>query len=107
LVFAIEDSRESAAVALVLDGPGKPIGVKSCEYRPGELIVRVDSATTPPSLVRHLVEIERSRFAMGSTTDIGSLDDAALARLVAVAIAEPDLNENRILEHLVPELDVR
>ena len=105
LAFQIDDPLESAAVMLALDGRGKPVGVKSCEQRTGELIVRIDPAITPPSLVRHLVEIERRRFAAPPTADAFALDDAQLARLVATAIQEPELDENRVLEHLVPELD--
>ncbi len=105
--FEFDDPRESAAVLLALEGRGKPVGVKSCEQRTGALIVRVDPAITPPSLVRHLVDIERRRFADSQTTDVRTLDDSRLARLVAAAIQEPDLDENRIIEHLVPELDIR
>jgi hypothetical protein len=105
--FQFEDPRESAAVLLALEGRGKPVGVKSSEQRTGALIVRVDPAITPPSLVRHLVEIERRRFVESSTTDVRALDDSQLARLVAKAIQEPDLDEDRIIEHLVPELDLR
>jgi len=104
--FEFGDPRECAAVMLALDGRGKPVGVKSCELRTGALIVRVDPAITPPGLVRHLVEIERRRFAQSKTTDVRTLDDSQLARLVAKAIQEPDLDENRIIEHRVPELDL-
>lgn len=107
IVFQFDDPRESAAVMLALDGRGKPVGVKSCEQRTGALVVRVDPAITPPSLVRHLVEIERRRFAESRTTDIHRLDDSQLARLVAKAIQEPNLDENRVIEHRVPELDIR
>jgi hypothetical protein len=106
LVFEIDDPQESATVLLALEGRGKPVGVKSCEQRAGALIVRVDPAITPPALVRHLVEIERRRFAGSKTVAVHTLDDHHLARLVAEAIQEPDLSENRIIEHLVPELDV-
>jgi hypothetical protein len=105
LAFQIDDSRECAAVMLALDGRGRPMGVKSVEQRTGELIVCIDPAITPPDVVRHLVEIERRRFAAPPATDAWALDDAQLARLVAKAIQEPELDENRILEHLVPELD--
>jgi len=37
---------------------------------------------------------------------VRKLDDRTLASLVSTAIGEPELDENRILEHLVPELDV-
>jgi len=107
LVFQFDDPRESAAVVLALDGRGKPVGVKSCEQRTGALFVRVDPAITPPDLVRHLVEIERRRFAASRTADVRALDDNQLARLVARAIQEPNLDENRIIEHRVPELDIR
>ncbi|MGA3038559.1 MAG: hypothetical protein ABSE64_13855 [Vulcanimicrobiaceae bacterium] len=92
---------------LALDGPGKPVGVKSCEQRTDALIVCVDPAITPPGLVRHLVEIERRRFTGPQMADVRTLDDNQLARLVARAIQEPDLDENRIIEHRVPELDIR
>jgi hypothetical protein len=107
LVFEIDDPQERATVSLALEGRGKPVGVKSCEQSAGALIVRVDPAITPPSLVRHLVAIERRRFASAPSADVRGLDDAQLARLVARAIQEPDLDENRIIEHRVPELDTR
>jgi hypothetical protein len=107
LVFEIDDPRECATVLLALWGRGKPVGVKSCEQRTGALIVRVDPAITPPDLVRHLVEIERRRFAGSKTAGVQALEDDQLARLVAKAIQEPDLDENRIIEHLLPELDAR
>jgi hypothetical protein len=104
LVFRLDDSREREAVLLALDGHGKPSGVRSCEERAGEIVVRLDEAITPPALVRHLVEIERSRISRYTGSDAVDLDDVSLARLVAEATLDPELDANRIIEHLVPEL---
>jgi hypothetical protein len=106
VVFRIRDPQQRAAVAAAIDGPGKPAGVRRCEARADELIVGVDVSTTPLALVRHLFEIECRRFARGATRqEAGSLDDSALARFVAEAIADPDLGSDRILEVRAPELD--
>ena len=105
LVFSALDPREGAAVVNALQGAGKPSGVRSCEAAAGTLTVVFDERITSPNLIRHLVEIERRRFASPPTARVRELDDADLARLVAEAAADPELDGNRILEHLVPELD--
>ncbi|MBV8600193.1 MAG: hypothetical protein JO359_01380 [Candidatus Eremiobacteraeota bacterium] len=57
--------------------------------------------------MRHLVEIESRRYAEAPAGRALELGDAELARVVAAAIAEPDLTEQRILEVRVPELEPR
>jgi hypothetical protein len=54
-----------------------------------------------------LVAIEARRFSAAPRCRVRDLDDAALARLVAEATRDPELDESRILEHLVPELAER
>ena len=104
-VFSISDPKERAAVVSALQGPGKPAGVRSCEAAAGTLTVLFDERTTPSKLIHHLVEIERRRFASPPEVQVGELNDRRLAHLVAEATGDPELDENRILEHLVPELD--
>lgn len=101
MVLKLEDAHQRAAVAAAFTGPGKPAGVHECSVAGDELIIRLDAAITPPSLVRHLAEIELRR----PSSSPAGLDDAALARLVAAAIRDPELDEGRILEVRVPELD--
>jgi len=106
LVFRIDDRRERDAIRDALQGPGGPAGVAGCDEDAKTLTVSFDATRTSPSLVRHLVEIERRRFSRENADGAArELDDAGLARLVAEAIHDPELDENRILEHLVPELN--
>lgn len=107
LVFGFDDARARSAARRALDGAGKPAGVVRCEddESAGSLTVSFDAAVTPSVLIRHLVEIERRRYAVGNPIRVRDLDDAALARLVAEATEDPELDESRILEHRVPELD--
>jgi hypothetical protein len=108
LVLRFSDAARRGAVAAALSGPGKPVGVQSCDERGDDLIILVDSDSTPLSLVRHLADIEARRFERPAVaTDGGSLSDDMLARIVAEAIAEPELDSGRILEVRVPELDER
>jgi hypothetical protein len=73
----------------------------------GTLTVSFNANITPPALIRHLVDIESRRFSATPRCRVSELDDAELARLVAEATGDPELDENRILEHLVPELAER
>jgi hypothetical protein len=104
LVFRLHDPRARAAVRDALQGRGKPAGIRACDENEGTLTVSFDANITPPALVRHLVAIEARRFSAPARCRVRDLDDAALARLVAEATGDPELDENRILEHLVPEL---
>lgn len=104
MVFRLDDPRAREAAASALQGPGKPAGVRSCEANAGTLRVYFDETITPPALIRHLVEIESRRFAGPARCRVDELDDIALARLLSEATGDPELDENRILEHLVPEL---
>ena len=90
-----------------MDGEGKPAGVVRCDVdeNAGTLTVYFDAAVTPPVLIRHLFELECRPKEKKHRVLAGELDDASLARLVAEATGDPELDENRILEHLVPELD--
>jgi hypothetical protein len=106
-MFRLDDPRAREAAASALQGRGKPAGVRSCEENAGTLTVSFDESITPPALIRHLVEIESRRFAAPPRCRVEELDDAALARLVSEATGDPELDENRILEHLVPELAQR
>src|SRR5579875_3010272 len=87
LVFRLHDPRARAAVRDALQGRGKPAGIRACDEDEGTLTVSFDANITAPARCR-----------------VRDLDDAALARLVAEATEDPELDENRILEHLVPEL---
>ena len=78
--------------------------MRACDERGESLIIRIDTGSTSPALVRHLAAIEAERFDRGPGTD-RRLDDDELARFVAGAIAEPGLNAQRILEVRAPELD--
>lgn len=107
MVFRFDDLRAREAVLGALQGRGKPAGVRSCEVDAGTLTVSFDANITPPALIRHLVEIETRRYAAPARCRVRDLDDAPLALLVAEATGDPELDENRILEHLVPELSER
>lgn len=104
MMFRLDDPRAREAVLGALQGRGKPAGIRRCEENAGTLTVFFDETITPPMLIRHLVEIESRRFAVPRRCRVQELGDAALARLVAEATGDPELDENRILEHLVPEL---
>lgn len=105
LAFRIDDPRERAAVLRALEGPGKPAGVERVNEDAETVSVWFDAHRTAPALITLLVDIERRRFALPAGPRAGDLGDAELARLVAEATVDPELDENRILEHLVPELD--
>jgi hypothetical protein len=104
MVFRFDDPRAREAVLGALHGRGKPAGVRSCEADVGTLTVWLDANITPPALIRHLVEIETRRYAAAPRCRVRDLDDASLASLVAEATGDPELDENRVLEHLVPEI---
>ncbi|MBV8152671.1 MAG: hypothetical protein JOY59_14005 [Candidatus Eremiobacteraeota bacterium] len=72
-----------------------------------DVIVTIDATITPVDFVRHLVAVERQRYRAPLAASLPALpvDDRELARIVAEAIGDPELDERRILEYHVPELD--
>ncbi len=88
-----------ANVIEALSGPGAPAGIVACFERDDVVSVRFDDEVTPAELIDDLITIE-SHFVPDAPA--GDDDDAKIARLAAVGLADPELDASRILErHLV------
>jgi len=90
-----------ANVIEALSGPGAPAGIVACFERDDVVSVRFDDAITPAELIDDLITIE-SHFVPGALNDD---DDACIARLAAVGLADPDLDASRILERHLAGLE--
>ena len=91
----------------VLRGPGMPRGLHAVTRAGDELRLEIDAAVTSPLLVQAIVAIEARRFGAARIRAQGSLEPAAAARVLGAAIGEPALDERRIIENHLAELEER
>lgn len=94
------------ALAAALGGAGRPAGVALTDTRATGILVEVEDEVSPVLMVVRLVDVELARYgAPGRRISFaGPLTAAAVARIAADGLGEPDLDQARIIEsHLPPQ----
>ncbi len=110
-IFALAIEPEAAdalpALAAALGGPGAPEGVTRADIRDRALLLEFVPALTPWAVIKPLIDIELKRF--GSTTRrtalLSPLSVVMEAQIAADGLQCPELQEGRVLEALVRDVD--
>jgi len=109
LALAIEPEAREALPSLVaaLGGPGAPEGVVRAESRSGILLLEFSPRRTSWRLVRALFDVELRRFGstVRRTTLLSPLSPEMEAQIAADGLEEPQLDQSRVLEALIADVD--
>jgi hypothetical protein len=90
--------RRLAALAHALGGPGRPAGVAEATLTEDSLVVELNTATTPLSLVLDLVDVELETAPGRRIVPLIPLTDATLAALARDLVGDPALDLSRLIE---------
>jgi hypothetical protein len=100
LVLSVElrESGELEGLREALGGPGGPAGVVDCCLAGGALLVELDEAVTPLSLLVELIDVVLRGSSGRSIVPLFGLSDDTLAAFAAATLGEPALDASRLIE---------
>jgi len=91
-------ARALAGLEAALGGAGRPAGIRDARRVAAAVVVECDAARTPLATLVALIDTELA-FAPGRTLEpLVGIDDATLVAFAGAALAEPDLDENCLIE---------
>ena len=108
IALAVSPSVDEALPALLhaLGGPGRPLGIRLCEPVEGGIILEWDLERTSAEMILDLIDIEIARFTARRVNELLTpLPLAWSARIAADGLRAPEIAPDRILEHLLEDLD--
>jgi hypothetical protein len=98
LEVAPQQAERLDALAAALAGPGGPAGIVECLRLRGSLLVELDEAVTPLSMLVDLIDIELAHAPGRRIVPLLGLSDERLAAFAAAVLGEPELDATRLIE---------
>lgn len=99
--------RMLAGLGHAFGGPGRPAGILDFWNTAGAIVLECDSRVTPVATLIALIAAELATAPGRTIEPLVGIDDATLVALARAALAEPDLDEDRLIEtHLAAALAV-
>ncbi|HTV73300.1 MAG TPA: hypothetical protein VME66_06335 [Candidatus Acidoferrales bacterium] len=93
-----DHERRLPAIAHALWGPGRPAGVADATLTSTSLVVEVNIAKTPLTLILDLVDVELQTAPGRQIVPLIPLTDAALTALARDLVRDPALDLSRLIE---------